>query len=145
VLFHPNPKICGYSDAAKEAFKQLPFNIGGSKFGLTNLSANPDIITMSKKTIAPITSVPYMILYVNSRPFLRFDDDDRSLENMVDFMNQVLSRLNTQKKFIDKGAKFESEIPKYSVGIPFNVVCDEEKGMCYLNYDDAYKKMRQQQ
>jgi hypothetical protein len=123
-----------------EPFRQLPFKIGGAKFGLCNIMQNQELIKMANKTIAPIVGVPYMVLYVNTRPFLQFDDDDKSLENMAQFMNAMISRLNTQKKFIEgKGMKIESEIPKYTTGIPFNIVCDEEKGMCYLNYEDAYK------
>jgi hypothetical protein len=141
VFFHPHARFCKYSDECMLNFKQLPFKIAGAKFGLCNIMQNPELVALSKRTIAPITGVPYLVLYVNSRPFIRFDDDDRSVENMADFMNQIISRLQTQKKFIEgKGMKIESEIPKYSVGIPFNVVCDEEKGVCYLKYDDAYKK-----
>jgi hypothetical protein len=33
----------------------------------------------------------------------------------------------------------ESEIPAYTIGIPANVVCDAEKGVCYLKYEDFAK------
>ena len=28
-------------------------------------------------------------------------------------------------------------VPKYSIGVPFNLICNEN--FCYLDYDEAYK------
>ena len=38
VFFHADSNVCKYCDTAKPEFMQLPHIIGGSKFGLCNLT-----------------------------------------------------------------------------------------------------------
>jgi hypothetical protein len=140
VIFHADGGKCSHCDDAIPEFKKAARMLGSVKFGLCNLNRNPDIIRLSKTTIAPLEYVPYVILYVNGRPFLRYEGD-RTAEDIAEFLQEVMARLQTKKQFIEnKTYKIESEIPPYTIGIPFNVVCDEDKGVCYLSYADAFKK-----
>lgn len=138
VCFHANPDRCVHCEETIPEFKKLPQRIGSCKFALVNLNANPDIVKMSKMTIAPIEYVPFIILYVNGRPFLKYEGD-RTLPAFMEFLQEVIQKLQTKQSFIEnKNYKVESEIPPYTVGIPYSVVCDEDKGVCYLKCDDAY-------
>jgi hypothetical protein len=139
VCFHVNSNRCAHCEDTIPEFKRLPQRIGGCKFALANLSMNPDVIKMSNMSKAPIEHVPFIILYVNGRPFLRYEGE-RTTQDMMEFIQEVVQKLQSKQQFIEqKNFKVESEIPGYSVGIPCNVVCDEEKGVCYLECDDAYK------
>jgi len=139
VCFHVNSDRCAHCEDAIPEFKRLPQRIGNCKFALANLSANPDLIKMSKLSKAPIEYVPFIILYVNGRPFLKYNGE-RTTQDMAEFVQEVVQKLQTKQQFIEqKNIKIESDIPAYSVGLPYNVVCDEEKGVCYLSYESAYQ------
>jgi len=63
----------------------------------------------------------------------------KTLEDIGKFLDDVISRLNTKKNFsVLKIDNQEAEIPPYSVGVPFNLVCEGEQ--CYLSFSEAYKK-----
>lgn len=135
VLFYSNN--CQYCDEVIPDFKKLPMALGGVKFALVNLNKHQQVYHMSKTTIAPIDVVPYIILYFNGKPFLKYEGE-RTLNGMLTFMKEVVSRLQQQKSFVDNKVKtIESEIPKYTVGQPYNVVCDEDKGVCYINFGQS--------
>jgi hypothetical protein len=143
VLFHANPERCLHCEEAIPEFKKVSRMFSGCKFGLANLNKFPEIIRMSKLTISPLEYVPYMILYVNGRPFLRYEGE-RTAQDLSEFLQEVMVRLESKKQFIEsKNYKVESEIPAYSIAIPFNMVCDEDKGVCYLTYGEIYKKAGQ--
>jgi len=139
VCFHVNADRCAHCEDTIPEFKRLPQRIGGCKFALANLSMNPDIIKMSKMSKAPIEHVPFIILYVNGRPFLRYEGE-RTTQDMMEFIQEVVQKLQSKQQFIEqKNFKVESDIPAYTIGTPYNVVCDEEKGVCYLDYNSAYQ------
>ena len=93
---------------------------------------------MSRNTIAPITFVPYIVFYVSGKPFMKYTGPHDSNE-IRRFIMEVSKNLQTKHKFYeettDKHSK-ERKIPEYTIGIPKN--CDE--GVCYLEFEDAYKK-----
>ena len=139
VCFHVNADRCAHCEDTIPEFKRLPQRIGGCKFALANLSMNPDIIKMSRLSKAPIEHVPFIILYVNGRPFLKYEGE-RTTQDMSEFIQEVVKKLQTKQQFIEqKNFKVESDIPAYTIGTPYNVVCDEEKGVCYLDYESAYQ------
>ena len=45
----------------------------GCQFGMINVNKNKNIIRLSKQTISQITFVPYIILFINGKPFMRYD------------------------------------------------------------------------
>jgi hypothetical protein len=143
VMFHADLNKCKYCEEALPEFKQLPLAISSCRFALVNLNRNLEIVKMANETIAPFSYVPYMILYVNGRPFIRYDGD-RNVKDMADFVIEVIARLktNTNNNFANapvKKVKQENEIPPYTIAIPYSVVCDDDAGVCYLKYDEAYK------
>jgi len=90
---------------------------------------------MSKKTIAPIEYVPYVVLYVNGIPFMRYDgpQDDREIRN---FVTDVANQLQTKEKFSSEKVKQNDKgIPAYTIGKPLIGCADN---VCYLEFDEAY-------
>lgn len=142
TLFHANPDKCQFSTATLPEFKKLALKMPGVKFGLCNLNKHPNVYFKSKDTIAPINNVPYIILYVNGRPLMRYDGEQK-VDKMSLFLNDIVNRLNSKKDFFDtKNIKIESDVPNSSTSTQFNVVCDSEKGICYLNSSSAYPSMK---
>jgi thiol-disulfide isomerase/thioredoxin len=117
-------------------FNTLPQVIPGCQFALLNISQHPNVARMSQKTIAPITHVPFIVLYVNGRPFMKYNGN-KTLRDIGGFVNEVMTRIQTKKNFSSIQIDHDESIPDYSVGIPFNVVCEGEQ--CYLSFNEAYR------
>jgi thiol-disulfide isomerase/thioredoxin len=64
---------CEYCKTLIPVFKQLPQYVNGCQFAMVNVNRNIDVVERSKNTIAPITYVPDLILYVNGSPYVRYD------------------------------------------------------------------------
>lgn len=143
ILFHAEPDKCPHCNDTLPEFRKLPYIINGCKFALVNLNRYPDIARMSKVTTTPLEYVPYLVLYINGRPFIRYEGD-KNLQALAEFVSEFMTRLKSQANFVStqKATKIQDEIPKYSIAIPYSVVCDEDKGVCYLKYDEAYNKKK---
>jgi hypothetical protein len=140
VLFYS--KQCPHCVDLFQIFKTIPQIVFGCQFAMCNISTNVKVVRMSQKTIAPITHVPFVVLYVNGRPFMKYNGE-KSLKAVAVFVNEVLTRIQSKKNFssstkVDHG---DDTIPEYSIGIPFNMICEGEQ--CYLTYTEAYKKQQQ--
>lgn len=137
VLFY-SPK-CGYCQRLIPIFKKLPGTIGGCQFGMINVTTENTIVLMSRNTIVPIEYVPLIILYVNGKPFIRYDGDHDEVQ-IRKFLMDVTSKLQAKEKFIKdsketKGSN-KRQIPEYSTGYPLYGEDDEY----YLEFDEAYDK-----
>lgn len=136
ILFYSTQ--CQFCQKLIPIFKKLPGTIGGCQFGMINVSANKKCIQMAKNTVAPITYVPYIILYVNSRPFMRYSGPNESGE-IRRFVFEVAQKVNNKQKFTDdKNVKEDVRggIPAYTIGHPLY----GEDGVSYLEFDTAYDK-----
>ncbi len=126
VLFHAEQGRCTHCEEAIPEFKKLPRMFPSVIFGMCNLNKYPKVYSMSKETIVPFKYVPYIILYYNGRPFMRYEGEKTATE-MAEFVQEVMQRIHSTKTFVDKkGFKVESEQPVYG-GIPFNVVIHSNK------------------
>jgi thioredoxin-like negative regulator of GroEL len=135
---------CVHCQSFIPIFKRLPGTIGGCQFGMINVSKNKDVIRMSRDTIAPITYVPYICLYINGKPFIRYDGphDEGELRR---FVLEVATKVQNKDKFAAQGTPQtpshpnikdnDKGIPAYTIGKP---VCEE--GVCYLDFEEAYTK-----
>ena len=144
VLFFS--KQCVHCGDVFPIFTDLHRSIPGCKFAVLNISMYPSVAMKSQQTIAPITHVPFIILYVNGRPFMKYNGK-RTYQDLYNFVGEVLSRIQNKKSVSSGGnnnvnqMKMEDgdSIPEYVGGvIPFNVHCDENQ--CYLTFNEAYKK-----
>ena len=147
VLFYSTQ--CKYCKELIPVFKQLPGSISGCQFGMINVSKNKNIVHMSRNSIAPIEYVPYVILFINGKPSMRYDGpaDVQTIQKFViDVSNRFKGQnFNRQQQSAHKQgqgqgqAKIhqrEKRIPEYCIGNP---VCGDDK-RCYLEFDTAYVK-----
>ena len=162
ILFYS--KECQFCDKFLAQFKQLPNLILGCKFAMVNINQNRDLVNMSKNTLAPITYVPDVILYVNGLPYIRYDGPSE-MQHIKDFIVDIYQKLQKtsflqeqqnapqsnanvpppQKLsdgksfgFSNQGEMNRDEIPEYTIGKPLSGSSREIYGKCYLNFDSAY-------
>ena len=145
VLFYSTQ--CKYCKELIPVFKQLPGSISGCQFGMINVSKNKNIVHMSRNSIAPIEYVPYVILFINGKPSMRYDGpaDVQTIQKFVidvsnRFKGQNFNRQEEQSTH-QKGqqAKIRQQdkrIPEYCIGKP---LCGDNK-RCYLEFNTAYVK-----
>src|SRR5579872_4445255 len=96
LFWSPNCPIC---TKLWPDFQGLPRLINTVMFGAVNINENQQIISMSRSSIAPIEAVPYIVFYVNNRPFLQFDDQ-ATLEKINGFVQYTLRLVENKKSFI---------------------------------------------
>lgn len=138
VLFFS--KQCPHCTDVFPVFAALPHAIPGCQFAILNISMFPGVAQKAQQTIAPITHVPFIILYVNGRPFMKYNGQ-KSYEDISNFVNEVLQRIQSTRNFSSNQSQIrveDNDIPEYASGIPFNMVCEGET--CYLTFNEAYKK-----
>jgi thiol-disulfide isomerase/thioredoxin len=131
VLFKSNN--CGHCVAIEPIFVELSRRIHSCTFASINVSQYMSIVQYSANTSTPITYTPLLILYVNGKPFLRYDSSDRSLQAIGTFVTGVIDQLkSTIPTFGDSTVLEVDEIKGETIGgvIPYNIICD--KDVCYL-------------
>ena len=136
---------CQYSRELIPIFKRLPGQLGGCQFAMINVSAQKNIIGMSKATISEIKYVPLMILYVAGKPFVRYDGPHQESE-IKRFIFEVSSKIQTKEKFTNKEAPRHHQqatmgsgngtraIPAYAAGQPLYGDADD----FYMEFAEAY-------
>lgn len=134
ILFYSTQ--CIYCKTLIPIFKTLTGTIGGCQFGMINVSNSKSCIKMSRETICPITYVPYIILYVNGNPFMRYNGPS-DINEIQRFVLEVANKIHSKQKFSEEiiSKDTQKEIPPYTIGIP---VCNND--ICYLEFEDAYPK-----
>jgi len=133
ILFYST--TCGYCHKVIPLFKQLPGTISGVYVGIVNVYKNQACIERSKNTIAPITFVPYIVLYHNGKPFMRYNGP-YDLGEIRRFIFEVSEKLRARQTFHNtpnvKPAGQERGIPEFCIGRP------KEDDVCYLEESIAY-------
>ena len=133
ILFYSTQ--CVYCQTLIPIFKTLPGTIGGCQFGMINVSTNKKCVQMSKDTIAPISYVPYIALYIHGKPFMRYNGPHDGNE-IRRFILEVANKVQSKQKFSTENVKENNKgIPEYSIGRP---LYGENDKVCYLPFDDAY-------
>ena len=144
ILFYSTQ--CEHCQTLIPIFKKLPGTVGGCQFGMINVSHNKSCIMMSRKTIAPINVVPYIILYVNGKPYMRYKGPQDAKE-IARFIVEVSQRAQQNVKRSSKvDSKIKSDpnggIPAYTIGKP---LCGPDDDVCYLEFNNAYGQIKQGQ
>jgi thiol-disulfide isomerase/thioredoxin len=165
VLFYTNE--CPYCEEVLKVFKQLPNRMNGCLFAMINLTIHREIIDISQQTIAPITYVPDLILYVNGSPFVRYDGNPNT-DSILQFINEINKQIQ-HINFISNDSSSnqqhttsyrqqqsppsiqnpsiqqqqqpktnQQQIPGYTIGIPLYGFSKKDN-VCYLGFNDAYK------
>lgn len=138
ILFYSTQ--CAHCKTLIPIFKKLPGTIGGCQFGMINVSSNKKAVMMSQNTIAPITYVPYIVLYINGKPFMRYNGPHDSGE-IRRFVIEVANKVQNKQQFSNDKVKQPKEagrgIPEYSIGKPLH---GQDERVCYLTQEFAYPK-----
>ena len=138
ILFYSTQ--CQYCQSLIPIFKNLPGKIGGCQFGMINVSQNKKCVLMSRKSIAPIKVVPYIILYVNGKPYMRYNGPQDANE-ITRFVVEISKKIRSQENFIQNDSRIKkgkgNDIPAYTIGKP---LCGPDDKVCYLEFDTAYDK-----
>ena len=134
VLFYSTE--CPYCDALINKFKQLPSYVNGCQFAMVNVSRNMSIVERSKNTIAPISYVPDVILYINGSPYVRYDGP-HDIQHIKDFIVDINKNLTVEKKtaFMDLEDNKAS-----SSSNDYNYVTKEQ-----VNANEGYQQQQQPQ
>ena len=132
VLFYSTQ--CKFCNELVPIFRQLPGTINGCSFGMINISNNKKLIEMAKNTITPITYVPYIILYIDGRPFMAYKGK-RDKKDITKFVIEVANNMAKKRSFSNTQIKQDknTSIPAYTTGKP--VVSDD---VCYVEFGKAY-------
>jgi thiol-disulfide isomerase/thioredoxin len=134
ILFYSTQ--CPHCQQLIPIFKKLPGTIGGCQFGMINISTNKQCVRMSKETIAPISYVPYVVLYVSSKPFMQYKGP-YDINEIKRFVLEVAQKINNKQKFSAESAKedlIKKGIPEFTIGHPLY----GEDNVTYLHFDEAY-------
>lgn len=142
ILFYSNQ--CEHCNTLLPIFRKLPGTVGGCQFGMINVSLNKDCIKKARDTIAPITYVPYILLYINGKPFMKYQGPYDSNE-IKKFVIAVAEKVQNKQKFSMPQANIKDDgksIPAYTIGHP---LYGQDERVCYLEFDNAYSKPQNQQ
>ena len=101
VLYYS--KECPYCDSLINKFKQLPNYVNGCQFAMVNVNRNMSVVERSKNTVAPITYVPDVILYVNGMPYIRYDGP-HDIQHIKEFIVSIYQKIQ-KTAFIDPQAE----------------------------------------
>jgi len=90
---------CPNCKAAMPVFYKLSNVQMRVTWAIANVGTYRQLIAMAKNTNTPIRAVPMLILYVNGRPHANYKGDNRSEDEINNFLNKVLSSIdqNPQK------------------------------------------------
>jgi thiol-disulfide isomerase/thioredoxin len=135
ILFYSTQ--CEHCQSLIPIFKRLPGSVGGCQFGMINVSHNKQCVIMSRQTIAPINVVPYIVLYINGKPYMRYNGphDQREIGRFIVEVSQKVQNKDNFTK--DENVKQDPRggIPAYTIGRP---LCGPDDKVCYLDFNDAY-------
>jgi hypothetical protein len=108
---------------------------------------------MSQQTIAPVKYVPYIVLYIDGRPFMTYSGP-ASVEEIGRFIVQTSQNMPKQQPFTQDrsrpqsgppgSAGYDSAAGSQEPGIPAYTIGHPVKGgkndmVCYVLMKDAYK------
>lgn len=95
VVFHT--PACPYCETAKPILAKIADrwkNVLSVRS--VNLTLYPSIVEMSNYTLAPLRSVPTIILYVNGRPYVMYEGDIKE-KDMFEFCEAMVQQLRAQQ------------------------------------------------
>jgi thiol-disulfide isomerase/thioredoxin len=132
---------CTYCDQAMPELEKLAAFIKENNLPITiavcDILKNRKIINMSQDTVDPIKFVPYMPIYLGEKPYLRYNGK-KTAEEMLNYLIEVLKRVDTRQKFVQQRQVVEEEDrgTSSSEGVPYNVVCEGD--VCYVTQDEIF-------
>ena len=124
---------CVHSNALKPIFAQLPKIVGGCLFATVNVAKNKKTILLSQQSIAKIDYVPYVILYINGKPFMRYKDE-YTLQGLSSFVINITKELQKKNQFIKDKKGGTTLTDSTTLGVP---ICGTYE-YYYTDFKHAY-------
>jgi hypothetical protein len=135
-----------------QQFKAMHRSIMNCTFAELDVRQHYKIVSLSKKSNTPIKGVPYILLYINGRPYREYTGV-REPKLIINFIMNTLSEMQATQSFVPKrkpprhprqynpqsggqqrgGKKNKDRLPWGA--LPYNVA-----GSLYKDYKHAYKK-----
>jgi len=142
LLFFSN--ACHHCNELIPIFAKLPGTIAGCQFGLINVSADKNCVAMSRGTLSEIQYVPYIVMYVDGKPVMKYAGP-YEINEIKRFVLEVSKRIKSKQTFANSSAVQKDPrggIPAYTLGKP---LYGPDNKICYLKWDSAYDANRQKQ
>jgi hypothetical protein len=142
LLFFSN--ACHHCNELIPIFAKLPGTIAGCQFGLINVSADKNCVAMSRGTLSEIQYVPYIVMYVDGKPVMKYAGP-YEINEIKRFVLEVSKRIKSKQTFANSSAVQKDPrggIPAYTLGKP---LYGPDNKVCYLKWDSAYDANRQKQ
>ena len=96
ILFYSNH--CKFCPEYTSLFKLLPGSVSGCQFGILNVDSNKEFINASKNTISQINYVPFILLYVNGVPFMKYNGPG-TIQELSRFIVEVSKNIQQRQKY----------------------------------------------
>ena len=105
ILFYSH--VCKYCRELLPVFRQqIPSTLKGCQYADINVSDQSAIIHLSKQTIMPIQEVPFLVLYVNGKPFRRFSGNFGARE-IIEFVMGSCQEIKAHSQNTGDGNEIE--------------------------------------
>jgi thiol-disulfide isomerase/thioredoxin len=143
VMFYSTQ--CEYCDQAIPELARLSRHLRENNLpiqvAICDVGKNRVVIKEASETVDPIKYVPYTVIYLKDRPYVRYNGN-KVAEEMFKYLIEVMRRIDTRQQFVkadSRGGATEEEEkePEQSsgLGIPYNTVT--EQSVCYLTNEEA--------
>lgn len=149
VMFYSTQ--CEYCDQAIPELARLSRHLRENNLpiqvAICDVGKNRSVIKEASDTVDPIKYVPYTVIYLKDRPYVRYNGN-KVAEEMFKYLIEVMRRIDTRQQFVktdsrlgngngNGNAEDEKEEPEQTagIGIPYNTVT--EQSVCYLTNEET--------
>jgi hypothetical protein len=104
-----------------------------------DVGKNRAVIKEAADTVDPIKYVPYTVIYLKDKPYVRYNGN-KVAEEMFKYLIEVMRRIDTRQQFVRADSRQEEEEKdeeqtQPGIGVPYNTVT--EQSVCYLTNEEA--------
>jgi thiol-disulfide isomerase/thioredoxin len=136
---------CEYCDQAMPELSRLSRHLRENNLpiqvAICDVGKHRSVIKEASETVDPIKYVPYMVIYLKDRPYVRYNGN-KVAEEMFKYLIEVMRRIDTRQQFVrsdvrtqeDQEEKEEQESAP-GLGVPYNMIT--EQSVCYLTNEEA--------
>ncbi len=144
VMFYSTQ--CEYCDQAMPELARLSRHLRENNLpiqvAVCDVGKNRAVIKEASETVDPIKYVPYSVIYLKDRPYVRYNGN-KVAEEMFKYLIEVMRRIDTKQQFVRSDARNgqqedeeKDEAPQApGMGVPYNMVT--EQSVCYLTNEEA--------
>jgi thiol-disulfide isomerase/thioredoxin len=134
---------CEYCDQAMPELARLSRHLRENNLpiqvAVCDVGKNRAVIREAADTVDPIKYVPYTVIYLKDKPYVRYNGN-KVAEEMFKYLIEVMRRIDTRQQFVRADSRQQEdeekdEEPQSGLGVPYNMVT--EQSVCYLTNEEA--------